>query len=140
MIHHRDLHIQKIKKRQIVLHKLMQKVIAICFSWTLIFVFIDSIAIIKVNSIDHYIDIENGSWGENDQNMTGWTLRRDLNKNSKIIYKFPDDFILKCQAHVRISFDEDIDQSCDTSSPVITYLINANGEEKASTIQTLQSL
>jgi len=93
-----------------------------------------------VNSIDHYIDIENGSWGENDQNMTGWTLRRDVNKNSKIIYKFPDHFILKCQAHVRISFDEDIDQSCDTSSPVITYLINANGEEKASAIQTLQSL
>ncbi len=84
-----------------------------------------------MNKTDHYIDIENSSWGENDQNMTGWTLQRDVNNKSKIIYKFPDDFILKRQSHLRISFDT----INDDESWTITYLIDANGEEKSSIIQ-----
>jgi hypothetical protein len=92
-------------------------------------------AIIKVDNTDHYIDIENSSWGENDQNMTGWSLRCDVNKQSKIIYKFPDDFILKHQSHIRISFDNQRDTTDNDESWDIIYLIDANGEEKASIIQ-----
>jgi hypothetical protein len=107
--------------------------------------------IIKVNNIDHYIDIENDGYAENDQNMTGWTIRRDVNKESKIIYKFPDNFILKYRSKVRIVFgkksddiqeknkdiliNEDREESWDIDSHEVTYLIDANGEENASTIQ-----
>jgi len=111
--------------------------------------------IIKVNNIDQYIDIENDGGTENDQNMTGWILRRDVDKNSKILYKFPDNFILKYQSKVRIMFgkkndieekekdiliDKDTEQSLDIGLRVVTYLIDANGEEKASIIQTLPAL
>jgi hypothetical protein len=116
--------------------------------------FIGSVAIIKVNNIDHYIDIENDGWTEKDQNMTGWMLRRDADKKSKIIYEFPENFILKCRSNVRvlcgkksdieekekeILIDEDT-KSWDIGSHVVTYLIDNNGEEKASVIQTLVPL
>lgn len=110
--------------------------------------------IVKINNIDHYIDIENDGSIENDQNMTGWTIRRDVNKKSKNIYKFPDDFVLKYQSKVRIIFgnksdiqekykeillliNEDTEESWDTGSYISTYLIDANGEEKASMIQII---
>ena len=76
---------------------------------------------------DHSIDIENRS---SDENMTGWTLRRDVNNQSKIIYKFPADFILHRQSHLRISCDI-IDNE---GSQDMIHLINSHGEEKSSII------
>jgi len=112
--------------------------------------------IIKVSNIDHYVDIENNDRMENDQNMTGWTLQCDVDKKSKIIYKFPDDFILKCQSKVRIIFgkksdmkeeeneilliNENTEESWDIGSRVVAYLMDPNGEEKASNIQTFPLL
>lgn len=108
----------------------------------------------KVNNIDHYIDIENDNCTEKDQNMTGWTLQRDVGKNSKIIYKFPENFILKSRSTVRILCGNKTDieeqekqilinedtKSWDNSSHICTYLIDDNGEEKASIFQTLLPL
>jgi hypothetical protein len=117
--------------------------------------YLGSITIRKVNNIDDYIDVENDGWTEKDQNMTGWTLQRDLGKKPKIIYKFPDNFILKSRSNVRILcgkkndnieeqekqilIDED-SKSWDIGSHVCTHLIDANGEEKASIVQTLVPL
>ncbi len=115
---------------------------------------IDSIMISKVDNIDHYIDIENDGYTEKDENMTGWTLQRNVGKKSKIIYKFPDNFILKSRSNVRILcgkksnieeqektilIDEDT-KSWDNGSHICTHLIDANGEEKASILQTLVPL
>ncbi|UJR35714.1 hypothetical protein I4U23_028464 [Adineta vaga] len=61
-----------------------------------------SIAIIKVNNIDQYVDIENDGDVQQDQNISGWILRRDANRKTKIIYKFPENFILKSRSSIRI--------------------------------------
>ncbi|CAF1342795.1 unnamed protein product [Adineta steineri] len=113
-----------------------------------------SIGIIKVNNMDHYIDVENDGWTNKDQNMAGWTLRRDADRKSRIIYKFPENFILKCQSNVRILCGKkcnteekhkeiiivEISKPWDIGTHVITYLIDDNGEERASVTQTLVPL
>ncbi|CAF0794860.1 unnamed protein product [Rotaria sordida] len=113
-----------------------------------------SIGIIKVNNIDHYIDIENDGLTGKDQDMTRWIIRRDVDKQSKNIYKFPDNFILKYRSNVRILYNKTSDMEekdkeilihedmkfWNIGSHVTTYLIDNNDEEKASIVQILAPL
>ena len=96
-------------------------------SFSSLFSLIDSIVVTRVDHTDHYIDIENRS---DDENMTGWTLRRDVNNQTRIIYKFPAEFILHRQSHLRISC-ESIDNE---GSQDMIHLIDNHGEEKSSII------
>ncbi|CAF3720984.1 unnamed protein product [Rotaria socialis] len=114
-----------------------------------------SIKIVDVNNTDHYIDIEHDGSTKKDQNMTGWMIGRDVNKESKFIYRFPDHFILKCRSKVRISSSSKTSETTkekdknlliyedtqfwNTGSYVVTHLIDNNDEEKDSTIQTSPS-
>lgn len=88
--------------------------------------------------------------------MTGWTLRREVNSNSKVIYRFPDGFILRSRSHVRIVrgnqvdveekttreilINNDLVDTWESGTDVITSLIDADGEEKATLVQTLPAL
>jgi hypothetical protein len=49
-----------------------------------------------------YIIVQNtSSSSKYDQNMTGWLIKKTID-NSKLIYEFPDNFILKIRTPVRI--------------------------------------
>ena len=116
--------------------------------------FRDSISIIKVNNHNQYIDIENDGCMEQDQNMSGWVFRRDPDRKTKIIYKFPENFRIKSQSTLRIYFgkkpntDEDNRETIvnegskpwDVGSHIVTYLIDNNNEERASIVQTCVSM
>ncbi|CAF2047660.1 unnamed protein product [Rotaria magnacalcarata] len=113
------------------------------------------IKIIDVNNTDHYIDIEHDGSTKKDQNMTGWKIARDVNKESEFIYTFPDHFILKCRSNVRISSSSNTNETMkekdknlliyeDTKfwnigACAVTHLIDNNDEEKDSTTQTIPS-
>ena len=107
-----------------------------------------------MNNHNQYIDIENDGCMEQDQNMSGWILRRDADRKTKIIYKFPENFRIKSQSTLRIYFgkkpntDEDNRETIvnegskpwDVGSHIVTYLIDNNNEERASIVQTCVSM
>lgn len=84
--------------------------------------------------------------------MKGWTLRRKVDGNNEIVYKFPDTYVLKSRSRVRIlsrtasrsSVSErevlsaDGIQSWGTGTVMVTRLFDGNGEEKALFSQKFQ--
>jgi len=57
--------------------------------------------------MNNYIVVQNiSASNKNNQNMTGWSIKKkpiDMNKNNnKLVYEFPDHFILKIRVPVRI--------------------------------------
>lgn len=109
------------------------------------------ISIIRVNNTEQYIDIENDGCTAQDQNLTGWLLRRDADKKTKIICKFPENFVLKSGCTARISCGERANpdpnerlilhqqdsKPWDAGSSIIICLIDADGGERAAMKQTL---
>lgn len=86
--------------------------------------------------------------------MTGWMVGRDIDRESKFIYKFPDHFILKCRSSVRISSaampnetQENVEEILvyedtkfwSTGSHIVTYLVDNNDDERDKSIQTTSS-
>jgi len=107
----------------------------------------------------NYIVVQNISPSKkNDQNMTGWSIKKIIdmnNKQHKLVYEFPNNFILKSHVPVRIlarntsknllattSRDGMIFLIADniitwgTSTNIITQLIDDEGEEQARYTQT----
>lgn len=87
--------------------------------------------------------------------MVGWTIKRSIDSNQDIIYRFPNDFILKSKSFIKIlsrqssetiySYEKDnilIAQSIQTWSipakTIINRLIDPNGDEKHILLQTLK--
>jgi hypothetical protein len=77
--------------------------------------------------------------------MKGWTIRRRVDLKDEIVYKFPDNFVLKSRARVRIlsrtasrgaTYKEEIltadgVQTWGTGTNMATRLLDAGGDEKA---------
>ena len=113
-----------------------------------------SIALIRVNNTDQCIDIENDECAGQDQNLAGWILRRDADKKTKIICKFPEDFVLKSGCTVRVSCGKGTDveeneklilhqpdsKPWDVGSSITISLMDADGDERAVMKQNLAPL
>jgi len=103
------------------------------------------IAIDQVDPQGNFIVIENAGSTGKDQDMKGWTLRRKIDTKDDIVYKFPDNFVLKSRSRIRIlcrnasqgSINEretlvaEGVQTWGTGSNMVTRLLDANGDEKA---------
>jgi len=103
------------------------------------------IAIDQVDPQGNFIVIENAGSTGKDQEMKGWSLRRQIDSKDDIVYKFPDNFVLKSRSRIRIlsrnaskgSINEretlvaEGVQTWGTGSNMVTRLLDANGEEKA---------
>ncbi|CAF2761320.1 unnamed protein product [Rotaria sp. Silwood2] len=103
------------------------------------------VTIDQVDPQGNFIVIENAGSTGKDQELKGWTLRRRVDNNSEIVYRFPDNFVLKSRTRVRIlsrtasksSISErevlvaDGVQNWGTGTNMITRLADANGDEKA---------
>jgi hypothetical protein len=103
------------------------------------------IAIDQVDPQGNYIVIENAGSTGKDQDLKGWTLRRKIDAKDDIVYKFPDNFVLKSRSRIRIlsrnaskgSINEKETlvaegvQTWGTGTIMVTRLIDGNGEEKA---------
>lgn len=103
------------------------------------------IAIDQVDPQGNFIVIENAGSTGKDQDLKGWTLRRKIDAKDDIIYKFPDNFVLKSRSRIRIlsrnaskgsindkeTLVAEGVQTWGTGTNMVTRLIDANGEEKA---------
>lgn len=103
------------------------------------------IAIDQVDPQGNFIVIENAGSSGKDQDMKGWTLRRKIDSKDDIVYKFPDNFVLKSRSRIRIlsrnasrGSNNDREtlvaegvQTWGTGSNMVTRLLDANGDEKA---------
>jgi len=103
------------------------------------------IAIDQVDPQGNFIVIENAGSTGKDQELKGWTLRRKIDSKDDIVYKFPDNFVLKSRSRIRIlsrnaskgSINEKETlvaegvQTWGTGSNMVTRLLDANGDEKA---------
>ncbi|CAF0915038.1 unnamed protein product [Adineta steineri] len=103
------------------------------------------LAIDQVDPQGNFIVIENAGSPGKDQELKGWTLRRKIDAKDDIVYKFPDNFVLKSRSRVRIlartaskgSVNEKETlvaegiQTWGTGTTMVTRLFDANGEEKA---------
>lgn len=103
------------------------------------------IAIDQVDPQGNFIVIENAGSSGKDQDMKGWTLRRKIDSKDDIVYKFPDNFVLKSRSRIRIlsrnaskgsindreTLVAEGVQTWGTGSNMVTRLLDANGDEKA---------
>jgi DNA repair exonuclease SbcCD ATPase subunit len=103
------------------------------------------IGIDQVDPQGNFIVIENAGTAGKDQDLKGWTIRRKVDSKDEIVYKFPDNYVLKSRSRVRILSrsasrgsvsEQDIlvaegVQTWGTGSYMATRLVDANGEEKA---------
>jgi len=64
--------------------------------------YLGPIAIDQVDPQGNFIVIENAGSTGKDQDMKGWTLRRKIDSKDDIVYKFPDNFVLKSRSRLRI--------------------------------------
>ena len=107
--------------------------------------YLGPIAIDQVDPQGNFIVIENAGSTGKDQDLKGWTLRRKIDAKDDNVYKFPDNFVLKSRARLRILsrnaskgtineketlVAENI-PTWGTGTVMFTRLIDANGEEKA---------
>ncbi len=107
--------------------------------------YLGPIAIDQVDPQGNFIVIENAGSTGKDQDMKGWTLRRKIDSKDDIVYKFPDNFVLKSRSRIRIlsrnaskgSINEKETlvaegvQTWGTGTNMVTRLLDANGDEKA---------
>ncbi|CAF1616248.1 unnamed protein product [Rotaria sp. Silwood1] len=110
---------------------------------------------VTVDQVDpqgNFIVIENAGSTGKDQELRGWTIRRRVDNNNEIVYKFPDQFVLKSRSRVRIlsrtaskssTSDKDVliadgIQNWGIGTSMVTRLIDANNEEKALLTQRFQ--
>jgi len=77
--------------------------------------------------------------------LKGWTIRRRVDLKDEIVYKFPDNFVLKSRSRVRIlsrnasrgtinreeTLTADSVQTWGTGTNMATRLLDAAGDEKA---------
>jgi hypothetical protein len=103
------------------------------------------IAIDQVDPQGNFIVVENGGSSGKDQDMKGWTLRRKIDSKDDIVYKFPDNFVLKSRSRLRIlsrnaskglinekeTLVAEGVQTWGTGTNMVTRLLDANGDEKA---------
>lgn len=103
------------------------------------------IAIDQVDPQGNFIVIENAGSTGKDQEMKGWSLRRRIDSKDDIVYRFPDNFVLKSRSRIRIlsrnaskgSINEretlvaEGVQTWGTGTNMVTRLLDANGDEKA---------
>jgi hypothetical protein len=65
-----------------------------------------SIGRIEINYVDrkgNYIVVQNTSAsGKGDIDLTGWSLSKTIDSHNKLVYEFPNHFILKGRSPVRI--------------------------------------
>ncbi|CAF4393727.1 unnamed protein product, partial [Rotaria magnacalcarata] len=98
-----------------------------------------------------FIVVENAGSTGKDQELKGWTLRRKVDANSDIVYRFPDNFVLRSRSRARIlariasktAVDRDAlvadgIQTWGIGTIMITRLYDSNGEEKALFSQRFQ--
>jgi hypothetical protein len=115
-----------------------------------------SILIRSIDPYGYFIIIEHsGLTTDKQQDMIGWTIKRSIDSYKDIIYRFPNDFILKSKSFVKIlsrqasqtiySYEKKnilIAQSIQTwgvgVKTIINRLIDANGDEKDLLIQTFK--
>lgn len=109
------------------------------------FVYLGPIAIDQVDPQGNFIVVENAGSTGKDQDLKGWTLRRKIDSKDDIVYKFPDNFVLKSRSRIRIlsrnasrgsSNDRETlvaegVQTWGTGSNMVTRLLDFNGDEKA---------
>jgi len=103
------------------------------------------IAIDQVDPQGNFIVIENAGSPGKDQDMKGWVLRRKIDSKDDIVYKFPDNFVLKSRSRIRIlsrnasrgtinereTLVAEGVQTWGTGSNMVTRLLDNNGDEKA---------
>jgi len=103
------------------------------------------IAIDQVDPQGNFVVIENAGSTGKDQEMKGWSLRRRIDAKDEIVYRFPENFVLKSRSRIRIlsrnasrgSINEretlvaEGVQTWGTGTNMVTRLLDANGEEKA---------
>jgi len=115
-----------------------------------------SILIRSIDPYGYFIIIEHsGLTTDKQQDMIGWTIKRSIDSYKDIIYRFPNDFILKSKSFVKIlsrqasqniySYEKKnilIAESIQTwgvgVKTILNRLIDANGDEKDLLIQTFK--
>lgn len=119
---------------------------------------IGSISIREIDPYGHFIIIEhNGITTDKQQDMVGWILKRSIDSYTDIIYRFPNDFILKPKSFVKIlsreasktrySFEKNnilVAESIRTWATGVKSITNrlydANGDEQDIFTQIYQSI
>ena len=62
-----------------------------------------SIRIKEIDRFGHFISIEHdGSTNDRDEDLVGWTLKRTIDSSDELIYRFPNEFRLKCRSEMKI--------------------------------------
>lgn len=86
-----------------------------------------------------------------DIELTNWIIKRKVDSNQEIVYKFPDRFVLRANKKVKIwargqgkdNFNTDLVNtdidSWGTGAHIVTILMNELGEEKATHTQKTTS-
>ena len=115
-----------------------------------------SLFIRQIDPYGYFIIVEhNGSTTDKEQDMVGWTLKREIDSYRNLIYRFPNDFILKSKSSVKIlsrqasqtiySYEKKnilIAESIETwgtgTKTILNRLIDANGDERDILTQTLK--
>ena len=73
-----------------------------------------------------YIVVQNtSSSNKHDQNMTGWLIKKTID-DKKLIYEFPDNFILKSRTPVRILARNTSKKLVSSSKDGMIYLVADN--------------
>lgn len=103
------------------------------------------VAIDQVDPQGNFIVIENAGSPGKDQDLKGWTLRRKIDSKDDIVYKFPDNFVLKSRSRIRIlsrnaskgavnekeTLVAEGVPAWGNGTTMVTRLVDANGDEKA---------
>lgn len=111
----------------------------------LLFFYLGPIAIDQVDPQGNFIVVENAGSPGKDQDLKGWTIRRKIDSKDDIVYKFPDNFVLKSRSRVRIvcrnaskgpinaaeTLVAEGVQTWGSGTNMVTRLVDANGDEKA---------
>ena len=117
----------------------------IIFAFSILSLVLGPIAIDQVDPQGNFILIENAGSTGKDQEMKGWTLRRKIDSKDEIVFRFPDNYVLKSRSRLRIlsrnasrgSINEretlvaEGVQTWGTGTNMVTRLLDAEGVERA---------
>jgi hypothetical protein len=110
------------------------------------------VTIDQVDPQGNFIVIENAGSTTKDQELKGWSIRRKVDSKEDIVYKFPDNYVLRARTRVRIlsrtaskgsSSDREVlvaegVQTWGVGQNMSTRLVDETGQEKAVLNQKFQ--
>lgn len=99
-----------------------------------------SIRIKEIDRFGHFITIEHdGSTTSRDEDLVGWTLKRTIDSFEEFLYRFPNEFRLKCRSEMKILSENasNVLYSSEKSSCLIANGIRSWGTTRESSFNCL---